>query len=168
MGFSLERARSALLATGGNLARAVDMLVVDDRLPSGMPRKWAERLAREPAYLEDVVRGLITMHDEKTAERFRNDPAIVVRDAGLDPAEFDIAGVRARVAELRGRSTSADPIVAAAEMAGDPHVRMGIERIMRLRQEFPAFDPIVVMDVLIGAEMDEDTARAQLQRMMHP
>jgi hypothetical protein len=158
MGFTLSRARIALTSTHGNVPRAVDLLVREasiDLLPSGMPRKWAERIAREPNYLENLIRQLITEGNEVTAERFRNDPAAFVRDAGLNPADFDIEGIRQRVAGLRGTAINPSPAI-------------GTELVTRLAEEFPGFGTSIIIDILLSAEINEDAARAQLKKMMAP
>jgi hypothetical protein len=173
MGFGAEQSRRALAAKRGNAQKAVDLLLSgrpipdakpqrrsgsgdEDTLPSGMPRAWAHRLATEPEYFEQLVRRLILCSPEQHAAVLCDDPAKVLRDAGLDPARFDVDGVKRRVAHLRG-------------MAGvGPLFDGPVEKIRRLRHEFPAFGIDILVEILQNLRGDETAAREQLRQMMGP
>jgi hypothetical protein len=173
MGFDAEQSRRALAAKRGNAQKAVDLLLSGrpipdakpqrrggggekDRLPSGMPRSWARRLATDPEYFEQLVASLIQDAPEQRAAAFRDDPAMVLRDAGLDPARFDVDGVKRRVAHLRGRAAVA------------PQFDGIVEKIARLQQEFPTFGIEMLIEIVQSLSGDEAAAREQLRQMMGP
>jgi hypothetical protein len=174
MGFDADQSRRALAAEGGDVQRAVDLLLIgkpirdtpspparqsrdqDDveRLPSGMPVSWARELAANPDFFESLVAQLIQNSPENVAAGFRENPAMIIRDAGLDPARFDVEGVRRRVAHLRG----------APAVPPEPGVQIDV--ILRLQQEFPTFQIGMLLEVLGSFGLDEAAAKEHLRQMM--
>jgi hypothetical protein len=170
MGFDAEQSRRALAVKRGNTEKAIELLLSGrpipdpkspgnrdtedkDILPSGMPRSWARQLASDPNFFEHLVCSLIMDGPESSAAVLRNDPAMVLRDAGLDPAVYDVEGVKSRVAQLRGKGSG-------VALNGAP------EKVARLSQEFPAFGIDMLIEILLNLNEDEAATREQLRQMM--
>jgi hypothetical protein len=74
-------------------------------MPSGMPVLWARHLAADPDFVGLLAIQMVQNSPESVAAGIRDDPAQLIRDAGLDPAGFDVEGSRTSAEPPQGSPT---------------------------------------------------------------
>jgi hypothetical protein len=104
MGFRQVDAETAFFRALGNIERATDMLLRGNVEPIPDPaNRHRIMLANDSGTFEFVVRDVLQHLTPELREAVMNEPAILLREFGLDPSAFDCEGVKQRIQQAPQR-----------------------------------------------------------------
>jgi hypothetical protein len=161
MGFTQVLAETALFRAHGNIERAADLLVRGGVEPLADPaNRHRALLAGDPAALEFVLRDALQHLPPDVRDALVDDPAILLREMELDPAQFDCAGVQQRIRQAPLRDDVPDRLQQFGARAGERE--QIIDRLMQVGGGLPRD---IVTAVLESVQGDEARAVEALRLM---
>jgi hypothetical protein len=161
MGFRQIDAETALFRALGNIERATDTLLRGNVEPlPDPPNRHRIMLVSDSASFEFVVRDVLQHLTPELREILMNDPAILLREFGLDPAAFDCEGVKQRIQQAPQRDEMQERMQQFNARANQRE-----EMIGRLMAEGGDLGREIVTAILESVGGDEAQAMELLRRM---